>query len=719
MSAILNAASITGKIGAGSILLADYMLEIQPIENGYRMNVTRGSEVQTMDVLDGVGIVGVEKTGSTGDVDRYRISFTDGSVFDYTIETNAAAYAAAELERVAAENGRAETFAGYENRIAEAESTAQSVRDDADAGKFDGKDAPQEAVLYTPQTLTADQQTQARENIGAADAATVNGLKDDLAELIEPAKNIVKFTQNGYVLNNNTLTETSIDYYQTSNFIHVNAGETVVLSSSIGVFIRAYVGESEESTGDGRIAYIDAFDGTAPNGRYYAAYTATQDCVLRYSSVGNGKPMAEINDTGMPSDYSPYKTALKESVIVPSVEKVIESVKDKADVIRSVNLFKADNDNGYVTIQNILTDSGKATYKTCDWIEVKIGQKIIVSSEMNFCRIYVGINTLPTTSGGYRVAYITEFTGTAADGRKYVSYTATQDCYVRASVYYKSIRSMVEITDADEPSSYVEYGDKLDPSLRVLFAEKADGLTDKAKEELIASFWYGKNVIVIGDSLTAAGIWQKKMNTVLGMNVTTHAKGGIGFPAMLDGSADSTDPETQASGSLAPLTADDVKDKDLIVIFGGYNHRGSADGAKGDLYPTVNSTYGCLQYLINGVYGKLAEAGNLKCRVAIVTPHCAGKYSYIPYDWNSEYPAGSGRTGETLINAIKDCAADNRLPCLDLFHNSGINDKTWNVFSLSDSPVDSSGNVRDQLHLNAQVGYPYLGDVIARWVNTQ
>ena len=42
-----------------------------------------------------------------------------------------------------------------------------------------GKDAPQEAVLYTAQTLDDAQKAQARENIGAADEETVNQLKDD------------------------------------------------------------------------------------------------------------------------------------------------------------------------------------------------------------------------------------------------------------------------------------------------------------------------------------------------------------------------------------------------------------------------------------------------------------------------------------------------------------------------------------------------------------
>ena len=43
-----------------------------------------------------------------------------------------------------------------------------------------GKDAPQEAVLYTAQTLDDAQKAQARENIGAADETTVSSLKNDV-----------------------------------------------------------------------------------------------------------------------------------------------------------------------------------------------------------------------------------------------------------------------------------------------------------------------------------------------------------------------------------------------------------------------------------------------------------------------------------------------------------------------------------------------------------
>ena len=43
-----------------------------------------------------------------------------------------------------------------------------------------GKDAPQEAVLYTAQTLDDAQKAQARENIGAVSATTVSSLKTDV-----------------------------------------------------------------------------------------------------------------------------------------------------------------------------------------------------------------------------------------------------------------------------------------------------------------------------------------------------------------------------------------------------------------------------------------------------------------------------------------------------------------------------------------------------------
>ena len=126
MSAELNQASVKAVLSVGSLILNDYSLSIDPVERGYRLTITRGSEIQTMDVLDGVGIVGIEKSGSTGDVDSYRVTFTDGSTFDYTVETNAAAHAAAEAARVEAENSRV---------------SAEAERVSAEAGRVNAEDA--------------------------------------------------------------------------------------------------------------------------------------------------------------------------------------------------------------------------------------------------------------------------------------------------------------------------------------------------------------------------------------------------------------------------------------------------------------------------------------------------------------------------------------------------------------------------------------------------
>lgn len=95
-------ASFAGQLGTGAAVVNDYLIRTEEIEDGHRLTITRGSEVQSIDVMNG----------------------TKGEP---------------------------------------------------------GQDAPQESVLYTPQTLTEAQQAQARENISAADAERVAKLADGLA----------------------------------------------------------------------------------------------------------------------------------------------------------------------------------------------------------------------------------------------------------------------------------------------------------------------------------------------------------------------------------------------------------------------------------------------------------------------------------------------------------------------------------------------------------
>ena len=243
------------------------------------------------------------------------------------------------------------------------------------------------------------------------------------------------------------------------------------------------------------------------------------------------------------------------------------------------------------------------------------------------------------------------------------------------------------------------------------------------KKQSLNNSWYGKNVLVIGDSITAAQKWQKKLNEMLGLNVTTHAKGGVGTISMVDGDkglGGDYDNETSAGGVLKPLSVDDVKDKDLIVVLPAYNDRGKDDGAVGDCYNPdgsgQNTIAGIVQYTINRIYETLKEADNLNCKVLYATPHCAGKYPYIDADGYTEYPAGSGRTMETLANTIVAIGNHNNIPVCDLWHNSGSNRHTWNIIGASSNPVnekyspyklDASGNPTSTTRIRYVKGQSY------------
>lgn len=107
LSASLNAeAALSAQLGAGAAVVNDYLIQTEEIEDGHRLTITRGSEVQSFDL----------KNGAPGSND---------------------------------------------------------------------------AVLYTPQTLTTEQQVQARANVGAASAERVEAMENTLpGKLTEPAEGL-------------------------------------------------------------------------------------------------------------------------------------------------------------------------------------------------------------------------------------------------------------------------------------------------------------------------------------------------------------------------------------------------------------------------------------------------------------------------------------------------------------------------------------------------
>lgn len=208
----------------------------------------------------------------------------------------------------------------------------------------------------------------------------------------------------------------------------------------------------------------------------------------------------------------------------------------------------------------------------------------------------------------------------------------------------------------------------------------------------VDNFWSGKRLLAIGDSLTAVtpvkDSWQGKVGELLGMNVRTHAKGGIGILTMVDGDGSgmppegSYDPDTNTGGPLYALSKEDVKDVDIIAMMGFYNERYSSWGNETDIYPSQSTFCGKLNYAIKRVYEELTKANNMQCKIVIISAHKYGKYSYND---KSAYD-----DGEALFEATRKVANYNSLPLIDLMHNGGINKYNWNIYQNSSTPYNSN-----------------------------
>lgn len=70
MSELFAKGVLTGLIGPGAVIVNDYVLAISEIEGGHRLTVSRGNDVQTMDIMDGVGgeAAVISVNGQTGEI---------------------------------------------------------------------------------------------------------------------------------------------------------------------------------------------------------------------------------------------------------------------------------------------------------------------------------------------------------------------------------------------------------------------------------------------------------------------------------------------------------------------------------------------------------------------------------------------------------------------------------------------------------------------------
>ena len=196
-------------------------------------------------------------------------------------------------------------------------------------------------------------------------------------------------------------------------------------------------------------------------------------------------------------------------------------------------------------------------------------------------------------------------------------------------------------------------------------------------------------MLAIGDSITAAHIWQQRTGELLGMDVRSHCKGGIGAVGMVDGDGVAPpeyDPDDFGVKRLYDLSVRDVADVDLVLMMGFYNEVGmivdaGKRGTAMDMYPRENTFCGRLNYAVRRVRETLAAAKNDKARIVLVSPHRYGTNCWVDRT--------SYETCDHWLSALKGVARHNGIVLVDLLNRGGIGRENWNLYQRSPTPFDA------------------------------
>lgn len=233
----------------------------------------------------------------------------------------------------------------------------------------------------------------------------------------------------------------------------------------------------------------------------------------------------------------------------------------------------------------------------------------------------------------------------------------------------------------------------------------------------------GKKVICLGDSITENGDYPVRLATLTGATVTNCGFGGsrlafstgdyayLSFHKLADyistgDYTELTDACARLAGSptfddniaiAARLAAVDWATVDYIVAAYGTNDYGSPDVPIGTTTDTTGATFkGAINYAVN----------------KICTAYPNIKILFVSPIWRSRYNSGDGNDSDVYVNsrgnylldfvdAMKEMAALNKMPCVDMYRTSGIN--KYNGATL----------LSDGLHPVTGVGYQRIAEKIA------
>ncbi len=444
MSIDLNLEPLEATLGAGALIVNDYRITTEPIEGGHRLTVTRGSEVQTMDLLDGApGEPGPH--GPQGEPGEKGEKGEKG-------DTGATGPIGPQGEP------------GPQGDPGEPGPQGEKG-DKGDVGPAGpqgepGQDAPQESVLYTPQTLTTEQQAQARENIGAADVVAVNELEDDLSILSKykddhPQYNFEQGTirnTDGYIVKGNA------KGIYTPALIYLTKGANIACPSSCYATLYLWAEKS----------YIGQFGGNvvAESGFY-------RICVKHI----DGSDISVDEAIGLIIEEKPRISKLESNVkslntisedLIEDIGNMLVFGKNLLDTSKCI-AYGTGNVNPSTGV--IDTESGKNYIY--GMYNLEIGQDYVVSKDSSAVFVYF-YNENDTYEKNLSISGAVKFKTFNAEYPKCVI-VSLKDATVQH----------IQLEKGTEPSFYVPFYKQLSPGIRV-------------KDKTL----YDKKVLILGDSIS-------------------------------------------------------------------------------------------------------------------------------------------------------------------------------------------------------------------------
>lgn len=237
--------------------------------------------------------------------------------------------------------------------------------------------------------------------------------------------------------------------------------------------------------------------------------------------------------------------------------------------------------------------------------------------------------------------------------------------------------------------------------------------------------WQGKRLLVIGDSQSALEEWQYYLSKYLDCEVKTHAIGGAGMLAMVDGMYSDVpdtahiDPNKFGVDVLLPLNKADLQDIDLVIVMGLYNEVMpflENYGSRSDMYPQQDTYCGKFNYMINRIRQEARKAGNKDCPIIVTNMHRCGSNPFLDI---SAYVYGDAFT-DSLLHITQQ----NNVRMLDLMRTCVIDSTNWTSYHLC-STLDSETAAKypqadatrpDYLHLNSY-GHLAVAHALARLLN--